>query len=218
MKAVILFAIGSPILADVEESLHRAGWSIAGGIQNRPGPSHLSADTPVLHPEQITPDLMRLPFLVPLFTPANRQQAAREAAQSGLEQPFSLIDPSATVPRRLILGGGSYINAGCSIGGSSEFGRFVFINRGSSLGHHCQLGDFVSVGPGVTMAGQVTIGMGTMVGTGATILPDVSVGENAVVGAGSVVTRDVPSGCLVLGNPARIVRTGIGGYKGLRVA
>jgi acetyltransferase-like isoleucine patch superfamily enzyme len=33
-----------------------------------------------------------------------------------------------------------------------------------------------------------------------------------------VVTRDVPSGCLVVGNPARIVRTDIGGYKGLRVA
>jgi acetyltransferase-like isoleucine patch superfamily enzyme len=68
------------------------------------------------------------------------------------------------------------------------------------------------------MAGQVTIGMGTMVGTVATILPSLHVGENAVIGAGLVVTRDVPSGCLVVGNPARIVRTDIGGYKGLCVA
>jgi sugar O-acyltransferase (sialic acid O-acetyltransferase NeuD family) len=218
MNAVILFGIGSPILADVEESLYRAGWSVAGGIQNRPGPSHMSANAPVLLPEQITPYLMRLPFLVPLFTPANRHQAALEAAQSGLEQPFSLIDPSATVPRRFNPGPGSYVNAGCSIGAGGQFGRFIFINRGASLGHHCRLGDFVSIGPGVTVAGQVTIGRGTMVGTGATILPSLHVGENAVIGAGSVVTRDVPSGCLVVGNPARIVRTDIGGYKGLRVA
>lgn len=49
------------------------------------------------------------------------------------------------------------------------------------------------------------------------VLPEVTVGDNAVVGAGAVVTRDVAPGALVLGNPGRVVRQGIGGYRGLAV-
>lgn len=45
------------------------------------------------------------------------------------------------------------------------------------------------------------------IGTGATILCGVTIGENAIVGAGSVVTRDVPDDAIVVGNPARVVRT-----------
>ena len=45
------------------------------------------------------------------------------------------------------------------------------------------------------------------IGAGATILPGVTVGENAVVGAGSVVTRDVEANTVVVGNPARVVKT-----------
>jgi UDP-2-acetamido-3-amino-2,3-dideoxy-glucuronate N-acetyltransferase len=39
------------------------------------------------------------------------------------------------------------------------------------------------------------------------ILPGITIGERAMLGAGAVVTRDVPSHAVVVGNPARIVRT-----------
>lgn len=44
------------------------------------------------------------------------------------------------------------------------------------------------------------------IGSGATILANVTIGEKAIIGAGSVVTRDVPSGAIVAGNPARILK------------
>jgi sugar O-acyltransferase (sialic acid O-acetyltransferase NeuD family) len=216
--SVILFGVGSPILIDVEESLHRSGLRIAAGIRNRPGPSHLSGEAHALIPDEIGADLLDLPFLVPLFTPGHRHAAAREAAQLGLSRPATLIDPTVVVPRRIELGAGSYVNAGCTLGGGGVFGSFAFINRSASIGHHARFGAFVSVGPGAVVAGGVTIGRGSVVGAGATILPSITVGENAVVGAGAVVMRDVPSGCLVLGNPARVVRRDMGGYKGLSVA
>lgn len=217
MTAVILYGVGSSIVVDVEESVHRAGLTIAAGIRNREGPCHLSAGEHVLAPEEMDADLLRLPYLVPLFTPGHRQEAAREAAHRGLRHPYSLIDPTAAVPRRLELGPGGYVNAGCSVGGASRFGAFTFINRGASIGHHAAFGDFVSVGPGAVIAGHVSIGTGSVVATGATVLPGITVGANAVVGAGAVVTQDVPSACLVLGNPARIVRYQIGGYQGVEV-
>lgn len=50
------------------------------------------------------------------------------------------------------------------------------------------------------------VGRGASIGSGATILSSITIGAGAMVGAGSVVTRDVPPGCVVAGNPARILR------------
>jgi acetyltransferase-like isoleucine patch superfamily enzyme len=52
----------------------------------------------------------------------------------------------------------------------------------------------------------VTLRAGCWISAGAIILPGVTIGENSVVGAGSVVTRSIPSGVVVAGNPARIIR------------
>ncbi len=48
---------------------------------------------------------------------------------------------------------------------------------------------------------------GASIGSGATILSNVIIGENAMVGAGAVVTRDVPANSIVVGNPARLLRS-----------
>lgn len=45
------------------------------------------------------------------------------------------------------------------------------------------------------------------IGSGAIVLPGVTIGENSVVGAGSVVTKDVEPGVVVVGNPARVVKS-----------
>lgn len=47
---------------------------------------------------------------------------------------------------------------------------------------------------------------GASIGSGSTILCNVSIGEGAIVGAGSVVTKDVAPGCIVAGNPAKVLR------------
>ncbi len=48
---------------------------------------------------------------------------------------------------------------------------------------------------------------GAAIGTGAVLLGGTTIGQGAVVGAGSVVTRDVPTGVVVAGNPARVLRS-----------
>ncbi len=53
------------------------------------------------------------------------------------------------------------------------------------------------------------IGKRCFVGVNAIIMPGVTIGDEVIVGAGAVVTKDVPSHCVVAGNPARIIKTGI---------
>lgn len=53
----------------------------------------------------------------------------------------------------------------------------------------------------------VTVKQGAWIGAGATILPGVTVGKYAVVGAASVVTHDVPDYAVVVGNPAKVIKT-----------
>ena len=60
---------------------------------------------------------------------------------------------------------------------------------------------------GLELAGPIRIGSNVWIGGGAIVLPGVTIGDGAVIGAGSVVSRDVPPATLVVGNPARIVRT-----------
>jgi acetyltransferase-like isoleucine patch superfamily enzyme len=53
------------------------------------------------------------------------------------------------------------------------------------------------------------VGRNCFIGAHAIVMPGVRVGDECIVGAGAVVTKDVPSGSIVVGNPARIVRSGI---------
>jgi len=52
----------------------------------------------------------------------------------------------------------------------------------------------------------IRIGQGAAVGVNAVLLPGVTVGRGTFVGAGAVVMRSVPSGVIVVGAPARVVR------------
>ena len=53
------------------------------------------------------------------------------------------------------------------------------------------------------------IGKKCFIGANSIIMPGVTIGDSVVVGSGAVVTKNVPSGCIVAGNPAKIIRDNI---------
>lgn len=53
---------------------------------------------------------------------------------------------------------------------------------------------------------KVTIKSGAIIFPGSIITAGVTVGENVMVSVGSVVTQDIPDNCIVVGNPARVVK------------
>lgn len=51
-----------------------------------------------------------------------------------------------------------------------------------------------------------TIGDNVSLGANVNIIGKITIGNNVLVGAGSVVVKDVPNNCVVVGNPARVVK------------
>jgi serine acetyltransferase len=212
VRGVVIFGVGSSLVADLEEGLDRAGTPIAAAVANVPGDVHLIDRAPLVARAEVTPEVRALPYLVPLFTPANRRSAVSDAESLGFATPYDFFDPSVTIPRSLATEPGLWVNVGVTLGALSRFGPFVLINRGATVAHHAHLDGFVSIGPGAVLAGEVTVGTGATVGAGAVVLPQVRIGSHATVGAGSVVTDDVRERCVVTGSPARIVRDDLEGF------
>ena len=211
---IVLYGVGSPYTAEVEEICHRLGIAIAAYIANREGPAHVSADAPIIKPDEINDALRNLPAAIPLLTPGYRKAIRAELEALGMISRPILTDPSVVIARTARLAEGTIVNALCAIGAKTQIGAFAAINRGATIGHDGRIGDYVSLGPAATVCGQVAIGDGTFIGAGAVVAPEVMVGRNCIIAAGSVVRKDVPDNCLVAGNPGRIAKRGIRGYNG----
>jgi len=81
--------------------------------------------------------------------------------------------------------------------------------------HLIEIGDYSVIGKGSILlthgpikgARPVTIGRFVYIGFGAIVLPGVTLGDHCMVGAGAVVTRSAPAASILVGNPARVLRT-----------
>lgn len=58
------------------------------------------------------------------------------------------------------------------------------------------------------------IGCDCVIGVNSIILPGVHVGDQVVIGGGAVVTKDIPNNSIAVGNPAKVVKTGIKVHNG----
>jgi len=93
----------------------------------------------------------------------------------------------------------------------------IIIGKGTNVQDgtviHCDsnyptiIGDDVTIGHNAIIHG-CRIGNNCIIGMGATILDGAEIGDNVIVGANSLITsgKKIPSGTLVVGSPARVVR------------
>ena len=148
--------------------------------------------------------------------------------------PHAVLFYDIEIGKNTLIGDGASIREQCRIGSRCIISRYVTINYNTIIGDrtkimdlthvtgNCVIGNdvFISINVGMTndnLIGQCGYDEGkikgprihdnAVVGAGATLLPGVDIGTKSVVGAGSVVTHDVPPGCVVMGVPARVVRS-----------
>jgi sugar O-acyltransferase (sialic acid O-acetyltransferase NeuD family) len=137
--------------------------------------------------------------------PVVRKRLIASASKCGAHF-ANIIHPSAILTKRIIMGEGVVITAGCILSNNIIFGNHVHINPDCAIGHDAVLKDFVTLAPGVHVSGYVTLSEGSYVGTGANIIDRKTIGAWSVIGAGSVVISDVPSYSTSVGVPAKVIK------------
>ena len=117
------------------------------------------------------------------------------------------IDPTAYVSRRATLVGDVKIGKNASVWPGCVLRADI---NSIELGENSNIQD----GTMVHLADDAvihacTIGDGCLIGMGSIILDKAVIGDNCIVGAGALVTKNtvVPAGSLVLGSPAKVVKT-----------
>ena len=116
----------------------------------------------------------------------------------------NFIHPSViSDSKRVELGRGNAIAAGCVLTCDIVLGDFNLLNLNTTMGHDVFIGNYNVMNPGTNVSGGVKIGHRILLGTGSQILENRVVGDDTIVGAGAVVTKDFPPGETVVGVPAK---------------
>ena len=127
----------------------------------------------------------------------------------------SWVADTATVIGSVILESGVGVFFGAVVRGDNDL---ITIGAGSNIQDnavlHTDAGIPLTLGRNITVGHQVTlhgctVGDGSLIGIGAIILNRASIGKHCLVAAGSVVPegRKFPDRSLILGAPAKVVRT-----------
>lgn len=145
-------------------------------------------------------------FVIGIGNSKARDTMARMATEQGGEL-ASAIDKNANISTYCTIGEGATILANANISNSAIIGKAPLIYYNVIVTHDCHVGDFAELSPGATLLGHVTVGDYTQIGANATVCPKVTIGNHCFVGAGAVVTKDVPDNTIVVGSPARAVKS-----------
>ncbi len=131
------------------------------------------------------------------------------------------IDPSAWVADtanligKVTLGANATVWYGVTIRGDNEritIGADSNVQEGTVM--HTDMGYPLTIGTGVSIGHQAmlhgcTIGDGALIGIQAVIMNGAKIGKGCLVGAGALVTegKEFPDNSLIIGSPAKAVRT-----------
>lgn len=148
--------------------------------------------------------------------------------------PSVVIYIGTEIGEHTLLGDFCSIREDCRIGDYCIVSRNVSVNYETTIGHHTKIMDNTHITGNMTIGNHVFISvlvattndnaMGrdgyssedvyggviedyVTVGAAANILPKVRIGRNSIIGAGALVTKDVAPNSVMMGVPARLVRT-----------
>jgi acetyltransferase-like isoleucine patch superfamily enzyme len=174
------------------------------------------------------------PSLSPRSTARRESLPPAEIGDGTIVSTGAIVFAGSRIGARVILGDQCCVRERVEIGDDVVVGRGVLVENDTTIGDltkiqadayitaYSTLEDNVFIAPCVVTTNDnfmgrtehrhelikgPTIRRGARVGGGAVLCPGVVVGEEAFVGAGAVVTKDVEPRMLVVGNPARVLRS-----------
>jgi carbonic anhydrase/acetyltransferase-like protein (isoleucine patch superfamily) len=143
------------------------------------------------------------------------ERLARHLSKTPQTSGAAFVAANATVLGDVALGALSSVWYGCVLRGdinSIEIGEGTNIQDLTMVhladGHGVKVGRYCTVGHGAIIH-ACEIGDECLIGMGATILDGAKIGDRCIVGANALVTQRfaAPAGSMILGAPARVVRS-----------
>jgi acetyltransferase EpsM len=212
MKVVIIGGRGNgTVIASTIEDCMNAGQEIecAGFLNDE---EKYINNYPVLGPInaiswQQLPDEFRF-----IYAMSNVKQASeRYDLLSKLEIPehkfANVIHPSAVVSTKATIGRGIVLMPFTLVGPDVVLGNHSQMFAQSFVGHDTVVEEMVFIANNASVGGRVLIKKGAHIGSNSSIIERIEIGRFAIVGIGSVVLRNVEDYQVVVGNPARTIRT-----------
>jgi acetyltransferase-like isoleucine patch superfamily enzyme len=174
------------------------------------------------------------PSLSPRSTAKRDPLPPAEIGDGTIVSTGAIVFAGTRIGARVIVGDQACVRERVDIGDDVVVGRGVLVENDTTIGARTKiqadayitaystLEDNVFIAPRVITTNDnfmgrterrhelikgPTVRRGARVGGGAILCPGIVVGEEAFVGAGAVVTRDVAPRMLVVGNPARVLRS-----------
>jgi carbonic anhydrase/acetyltransferase-like protein (isoleucine patch superfamily) len=129
--------------------------------------------------------------------------------------PSAFVADTATVLGKVTLGANASVWFGATLRGDNEritIGANSNIQEGTvmhtDMGYPLDIGNNVSIGHQAMLHG-CTVGDGSLIGIQAVVLNGARIGKGCLVGAGALVLegKEFPDHSLILGSPAKVVRT-----------
>jgi sugar O-acyltransferase (sialic acid O-acetyltransferase NeuD family) len=164
------------------------GWPVLGSI-----------DSARLHP--------KARFLVAINDPRTRRAVVERLQRLGIDRWGQVLHPELRLHSTVRLGVGCSILGGCQLTTSIRIGNHCILNRGSQVSHDCTVADWCSLSPGACVAGNVQIAAGCELGSMSSIRQGLTISEGSMVGMGAVVAASVAANTVVVGSPARVLRS-----------
>jgi acetyltransferase-like isoleucine patch superfamily enzyme len=174
------------------------------------------------------------PSLSPRSTAKREPLPPTEIGEGSIVSTGAIVFAGTHIGARVIVGDQACVRERVDVGDDVVIGRGVLVENDTTIGPltkiqahayitaYTTLEDNVFIAPCVVTTNDnfmgrtqkrhelikgPTVRRGARVGGGAIICPGIEVGEEAFVGAGAVVTKDVAPRVLVVGNPARVLRS-----------
>jgi serine O-acetyltransferase len=121
------------------------------------------------------------------------------------------------IPQKLLnISYGSEFPFPAKIGGGLKILHLngIIIHQNATIGNECTIYHQTTIGANESRKRWdlvATIGDRVYIGAGAKVIGNVTIGSDVTIGANSVIVKDVQNNCVVVGNPAKVIK--INGVK-----